>query len=534
MCFSLVCGCCPAFFSAKAATVAPNVILNNTVGAGSSTGGWTLDATITGTSNSAVLYQEMDLTGVNSLDITFDASAVGPSQGWATFGWWLSSSSQWSTYGGNINATNVFDPHYSNSSYYTYKATGNNVMNVNFDVSAISGVYYLCFGGYINSGGSYTISLTQAVVTDDTADIPEIPDYSGGVSGSTNSIVTIQQGFVDQGVHIDTVVSQLGAEIINDEIFTYPVGHPLEGEMYEKISMRMGVLVSCTISNANGQYAWLNDSYIGFQPSFSTSVPGLAEAASSYSLSDVYYSSPGFLVSSAQNGVIAFRFEDDTYYMGRLYLKPYATVSAAGILYFTCEVIAPYMNSATSIHLSESLSSAAMFGGNTLTGVNGVTGLLNNVPSSPSDTGGQVQIQGAVNNVQSAVNSMQQQQMQNYNDFINPSPSTGNDMVEGGISSVNEKLGIFTAVEGILQNTLGLFNEENIGGTKLVFPAFGMNIQGEHHQFWEDTEYDLSNLEEPFGALLSAVRLGTALVVYGALLMYLQKVFAEIIGGSSE
>lgn len=88
---------------------------------------------------------------------------------------------------------------------------------------------------------------------------------------------------------------------------------------------------------------------------------------------------------------------------------------------------------------------------------------------------------------------------------------------------VEEKLGVLTFGADTLNNFLGLFSAETVGGTELTFPAFQIEVQGVSYNVWQDITFDLSFLEERFGVLITAVRTVTVLCVWLAVLGYLVK-----------
>ena len=83
-------------------------------------------------------------------------------------------------------------------------------------------------------------------------------------------------------------------------------------------------------------------------------------------------------------------------------------------------------------------------------------------------------------------------------------------------SDVTAKIGLFTSIDNLTQGVFNLF--ANPGSTTLTFPGFGMEINGVSYDVWADTNYNLSDLDDKFGGLLSVVRFATSLLVYLALI----------------
>lgn len=102
--------------------------------------------------------------------------------------------------------------------------------------------------------------------------------------------------------------------------------------------------------------------------------------------------------------------------------------------------------------------------------------------------------------------------------------------VEDIVDQVNEKAGVLSFGTDTLVNFLDLFDAANATNTKLTFPGFSMNIQGVNYQVWPDYHYDLSELENQFGALIEVVRWGCVMVVWLAVLNYLVKAYDTIFG----
>lgn len=119
----------------------------------------------------------------------------------------------------------------------------------------------------------------------------------------------------------------------------------------------------------------------------------------------------------------------------------------------------------------------------------------------------------------------------NYQDLTRPSASDV-DSASGTLSDTSDvaaKTGLFTSIDNLTQGVFNLF--ANPGSTSLTFPGFGMEIDGVSYDVWADTKYNLSDIDDKFGGLMSVVRFATALLVYLALIRYLVNTYHRIFDG---
>lgn len=181
------------------------------------------------------------------------------------------------------------------------------------------------------------------------------------------------------------------------------------------------------------------------------------------------------------------------------------------------------------------------------------TWILNNAPSSftvpinlsdipPNlDADNAQDILTALNNINSSVNTADKEARKrleainnsinnNYNDLTRPSDSAVNSAsgTLSDTSDVTTKTGLFTSIDNLTQGVFNLF--ANPGSTELTFPGFGMQIDGVSYDVWADTAFNLSNLDDMFGGLMSVVRFATSLLVYLALIRYLINTYHRIFG----
>lgn len=148
----------------------------------------------------------------------------------------------------------------------------------------------------------------------------------------------------------------------------------------------------------------------------------------------------------------------------------------------------------------------------------------------------------ALNNINSSVNTADKEARKrleainnsinnNYQDLTRPSDSAVNSAsgTLSDVSDVTAKTGLFTSIDNLTQGVFNLFS--NPGSTTLTFPGFGMEINGVSYDVWADTSYNLSDIEDKFGGLVSVVRFASALLVYLALIRYLVNTYHRIFGG---
>lgn len=147
----------------------------------------------------------------------------------------------------------------------------------------------------------------------------------------------------------------------------------------------------------------------------------------------------------------------------------------------------------------------------------------------------------ALNNINSSVNTADQEARKrleainnsinnNYNDLTRPSDSAV-DSASGTLSDTSDvkaATGLFTSIDNITQGVFNLFT--NPGSTTLIFPGFGVEIDGVSYDVWADTSYNLSDIDDKFGGLMSVVRFATTLLVYLALIRYLINTYHRIFG----
>lgn len=147
----------------------------------------------------------------------------------------------------------------------------------------------------------------------------------------------------------------------------------------------------------------------------------------------------------------------------------------------------------------------------------------------------------ALNNINSSVNTADKEARKrleainnsinnNYQDLTRPSDSDV-DSASGTLSDtskVQAATGLFTSIDNLTQGVFNLFS--NPGSTTLTFPGFGIEIDGVSYDVWADANYDLSDIDDKFGGLVSVVRFASSLLVYLALIRYLINTYHRIFG----
>lgn len=158
------------------------------------------------------------------------------------------------------------------------------------------------------------------------------------------------------------------------------------------------------------------------------------------------------------------------------------------------------------------------------------------------DAGHAQDILTALNNINSSVNTADQETRKrldainnsinnNYQDLTRPSDSAV-DSASGTLSDTSDveaATGLFTSIDNLTQGVFNLF--VNPGPTTLTFPGFGVEIDGVSYDVWSDTNYNLSDINDKFGGLMSVVRFAASLLVYLALIRYLVNTYHRIFGG---
>lgn len=504
----LVCGFCPKFFSADAAT-----FVNETLPADKA---WFLTgdggvANATTNQRTAVFNVE----GGQTVTVTRSGNIGGATA------WWEISCFTEQPYVGITGG------------YYLLRVTGagdNPVI-----VTPPAGYDWLAVTPVINATSSTNVSVT---VEYETTVIPDIPSYDGTTGGSGSVVTGIQQGFQFDGVSIDTTTSQLTGSLVEETAI--PVDDDEDGatDSYVlKSTYKVPVLVSCVITNTSPKYAWLNDKTIGYTPTFISNIPLLADAATSYKLCDIFYTSKGFADAVTTDGTIHFRFDDSNYYLGNVIVKPMSTLSASALLYYDITVI-------TTVPAAESfysyLSAVAeimrttIIGGVGLSGIDSIMGMLEYIPTD-STSMGQQQINNSVvlqgQQTQQAINALQTQQQQQFVEFTAPADSNALGNTFAGFEEQIAGIGFYALTQDIIRRVDDLIKSDP-PPAEMTFPAFGLEVSGVYHQLWEPYTFSFTDWGENFPTLVSAVRFATLGVLCFWLVRYCNKLVHKIWGAA--
>lgn len=100
--------------------------------------------------------------------------------------------------------------------------------------------------------------------------------------------------------------------------------------------------------------------------------------------------------------------------------------------------------------------------------------------------------------------------------------------LDGQQQVFEEKLGILSFADQLIEQLLGLF-EEDTSARGLVFPAFNLSVGGESYPVWQQQVFDLSSLDTWVGDLMTVVRFATSFLVWAALVAYIQKIFSALV-----
>lgn len=117
--------------------------------------------------------------------------------------------------------------------------------------------------------------------------------------------------------------------------------------------------------------------------------------------------------------------------------------------------------------------------------------------------------------------------IQNLTNVPDDAGSSIDSSLSSGSDQLEDKVGLLTFAGDILSAFVDLWSSP--GDSQLTFPGFSIVIDGTRYSIWSDIVFDFKILEGDFAPLLTAVRFALTVCVYGALLVYLQKCYDEII-----
>lgn len=113
------------------------------------------------------------------------------------------------------------------------------------------------------------------------------------------------------------------------------------------------------------------------------------------------------------------------------------------------------------------------------------------------------------------------------------------DFTQGGDDSelnsatdqVSGKIGIFTALDNLLQGIFGIFTSGTADAATIVWPSFALTVEGQSYDVWPEQTINLDTL---FSGSLSALKVtlnfASVSAVYFALVRYLLYVYESIFG----
>lgn len=136
----------------------------------------------------------------------------------------------------------------------------------------------------------------------------------------------------------------------------------------------------------------------------------------------------------------------------------------------------------------------------------------------------------AINNQTGEINKNHDETMDKIDDVTDFDGQEQSDLtgaVDGASDQINEKLGILSFGDHVLDQFIGIFDAA-AGSPGITLPGFSIEVDGVQHVVWTDQVFDLSSIEDKFGPLMTAVHFATSFLVYAALVMYVQKIFGAI------
>lgn len=140
-----------------------------------------------------------------------------------------------------------------------------------------------------------------------------------------------------------------------------------------------------------------------------------------------------------------------------------------------------------------------------------------------------------VDNSQGATAGGQQQIIDNIQNQYDTN-SGQQDAITGDVNTAIsgiENIGLFSFLIDFSKQFVGVFSSGD-DSTSLTLPGFSITVDGEQLTVWEAHTFDFATMEGPFAVLLAALRLGTSVVVIGALISYLFGLYEHIFAGGEQ
>lgn len=101
------------------------------------------------------------------------------------------------------------------------------------------------------------------------------------------------------------------------------------------------------------------------------------------------------------------------------------------------------------------------------------------------------------------------------------------DKLNGQVDTIQQKMGVLSFGETALKDFVGIWHSD--GDAAIYLPEFNMTIQGENYKIWDKYTYNLNELNEKFGFLLTAIRTSSSALLWFMVLQFLIKQYEEFI-----
>lgn len=129
------------------------------------------------------------------------------------------------------------------------------------------------------------------------------------------------------------------------------------------------------------------------------------------------------------------------------------------------------------------------------------------------------------NDISALISSIQQQTSQ-----LMQKPDTeqfSGDKVDSQVDAIQQKMGVLSFGETALKDFVGIWHSD--GDAAIYLPEFNMTIQGENYKIWDKYTYNLNELNDNFGFLLTAIRTASSALLWFMVLQFLIKQYEEFI-----
>lgn len=161
-----------------------------------------------------------------------------------------------------------------------------------------------------------------------------------------------------------------------------------------------------------------------------------------------------------------------------------------------------------------------------------IDGLALESSSPPATVAGQQAVRDSINSAadqaHNDASSQLQQDKEQYEEF-----TQGGDGSEfnSATEQVSGKIGIFTALDNLLQGIFGIFTSGTADAATIVWPSFALTVEGQSYDVWPEQTINLDTMfSGPLSALKVALNFASVSAVYFALVRYLLHVYDSIFG----